>query len=274
LFLDRESAPDEATQTAQYQQIVDAFAGRPVVIRTLDVGGDKPLAYLPLPHEDNPALGVRGVRVSLQYPHLLRAQLRAILNVQPQGRCRILLPMVSDPAEIRAVREMLDAARRETGHDARIPLGAMIETPASAVLADQIAREADFLSIGTNDLTQYSLAMDRGNPALAARLDALHPAVLRLIATAAKAARTNGRDIAVCGGLASDPTAAPILIGLGVNELSAVPSMVPRLKGLIRAVTIETCMDLARRALDEESAGRVRALVGQWASKHQLVAHQ
>ena len=261
LFLDRETAPDEATQTALYAGIVTAFAGRPVVVRTLDTGGDKPLAYMPLAPEDNPALGVRGVRIGLLYPQVLRAQLRAILSAQPRGRCRILLPMISDPAEVRTIGEMLDDVRRELGHDAPVPLGAMIETPAAAMIADQIAREADFLSIGTNDLTQYALAIDRGNPALAARLDSLHPAVLRLIAKTAEGAHLNCRDVAVCGGLASDPVAAPILIGLGITELSAVPALIPRLKALIATLTLDACQTLARRALEQKSAADVRALV-------------
>jgi phosphoenolpyruvate-protein phosphotransferase len=262
LFFDRSSPPDEPTQLAAYQSIVSKFAtaSRPVIIRTLDAGADKPLAYLNMPREENPALGVRGIRVSLQRPDLLRTQLRAILRVQPLGASRVLLPMVSEPGEVRAVRKMLDEVRRDLSHDANVQLGAMIETPASALLADQIAREADFLSIGTNDLTQYTLAMDRGHAALASRLDALHPAVLRLIATAARAGRAAGRIVAVCGGLASDPIAAPILIGLGVNELSAVPSVVPRLKSVIRNLTLGECEALARRTLEADSAADVRKL--------------
>jgi phosphocarrier protein FPr/phosphocarrier protein len=263
LFLDRDTAPDPAAQTLLYSGIVTAFDGRPVTVRTLDSGGDKPLAYMPLPVEENPALGVRGVRVSLLYPDILRDQLRAILKAEPRGRCRILLPMISDPAEVRAVGELLDDARRELGHDASVPLGAMIETPAAAMLADQIAREADFLSIGTNDLTQYALAMDRGNPVLAARLDSLHPAVLRLIAAAADGSRLNCREIAVCGGLASDPAAVPILIGLGIHELSAIPAMIPRLKALIGTLTVADCRALAGRALGLQTAAQVRELVAQ-----------
>ncbi|HVY79399.1 MAG TPA: phosphoenolpyruvate--protein phosphotransferase [Steroidobacteraceae bacterium] len=261
LFLERDTPPDEAAQSALYSGIVEAFEGRPVVVRTLDTGGDKPLAYMPLAREENPALGVRGVRVSLLYPHVLRAQLRAILSARPRGRCRILLPMISDPTEVRAIGEMLDDVRRELDHDAAVPLGAMIETPAAAMIADRIAREADFLSIGTNDLTQYALAIDRGNPALAPRLDALHPAVLRLIAKTAEGARANCREVAVCGGLASDPLAAPILIGLGVNELSAVPAVIPRLKALIGTLTLDACRALAQRALEQQTAADVRALV-------------
>jgi multiphosphoryl transfer protein len=260
LFLDRHSAPDEAEQTDQYQKIADALAGRPLTIRTLDIGGDKPIPYLPLPHEDNPALGLRGIRTSLWNPELLRVQLRAVLAVRPDRQCRILLPMITDPGEIRAVRATLDDVRRELGRQSSIELGVMIETPASAVMADRIAAEADFLSIGTNDLTQYTLAMDRGHPELAARLDALHPAVLRLIARTVEAAQGHGRRVAVCGGLASDPVAAPILIGLGVHELSVVPSVIPQLKALIASISADDCGRLAREALEQEGADAVRTL--------------
>ena len=260
LFLERQSPPDEEEQTTQYQRIATALGGRPLTLRTLDIGGDKPIPYLPLPHEDNPALGLRGVRTSLWRPDLLRAQLRAMLSIRPHEQARVLLPMITDPAEIRTVRGMLEEERRAIGRSAPIELGVMIETPAAAVMSDRIAAEADFLSIGTNDLTQYTLAMDRGHPELAARLDALHPAVLRLIARTAGAAISHGRRVAVCGGLASDPAAAPILIGLGVHELSMVPSVIPQLKALIGGVTLDACRELARQALDLETAEAVRAL--------------
>jgi multiphosphoryl transfer protein len=155
---------------------------------------------------------------------------------------------------------MIDELRREEGHADPVQVGAMIETPASAVMADRIAREADFLSVGTNDLTQYTLAMDRGHPELAARLDALHPAVLRLISTVVKAANVHGRMVAICGGLASDPVAVPILIGLGVHELSMVPAVIPQLKALISTLNSEDCAALANQALDRETAEDVRAL--------------
>jgi phosphocarrier protein FPr/phosphocarrier protein len=260
LFLERQSPPGEDEQAAEYQRIATALAGRPLTLRTLDVGGDKPIPYLPLPHEDNPALGLRGVRTSLWRPDLLRVQLRAVLSIRPENQARILLPMITDPAEIRAVRDMLDEECRAIGRSAPVELGVMIETPAAAVMSDRIAAEADFLSIGTNDLTQYTLAMDRGHPELAARLDALHPAILRLIARTASAAASHGRRIAVCGGLASDPTAAPLLIGLGVHELSMVPSAIPQLKALIGAVSLDTCRELAREALELETADAVRSL--------------
>jgi phosphocarrier protein FPr/phosphocarrier protein len=155
---------------------------------------------------------------------------------------------------------LLDEVCRELGRAERISVGVMIETPASAVLAERIAAVADFLSIGTNDLTQYTLAMDRGNPQLAARLDALHPAVLRLIARTAEGARTHGRHVAVCGGLASEPLAAPLLVGLGVHELSAVPAVIPQLKARIEGVSLSECRALAQQALEQESAAAVRAL--------------
>jgi multiphosphoryl transfer protein len=259
LFLDRQSPPTEEEQATQYHAIAQVFAPCPVVIRTLDIGGDKPIPYLPLPQEDNPALGLRGVRTSLWRLDLLRTQLQAVLRVAPE-QCRLLLPMITSLAELRAIRAVLEEVRGDRGVSASLPIGVMIETPASAVIADQLAREADFFSIGTNDLTQYTLAMDRGHPELAAQLDALHPAVLRLIASTCKAARAHNRPVAVCGGLASDPAAAAILIGLGVDELSAVPSVIPRLKSLIGDLTMEECRELAQRALEQETAEAVRAL--------------
>jgi phosphocarrier protein FPr/phosphocarrier protein len=260
LFLERETAPGEAEQHAEYQRLAEVLAGKPLTVRTMDIGGDKPIPYLPMPAEENPALGLRGVRTSLWRPDLLRQQLRAILGVRPYGQCRILLPMIADVAEIRSVRAMVEEARAGIGRREPIEVGVMIETPASALMAEAIAAEADFFSIGTNDLTQYTLAMDRGHPELAARLDALHPAVLRLIARTAEGAQARRRLVAVCGGLASDPAAAPILIGLGVHELSAVPSVIPRLKALIRTLTLADCAGIARQSLEQHSAEAVRAL--------------
>ncbi|RJS24930.1 phosphoenolpyruvate--protein phosphotransferase [Corallococcus sp. H22C18031201] len=261
LFLERVHAPDEEEQTARYQEIANALHGRPLVIRTLDVGGDKPLAYLPLPREENPVLGLRGVRVSLRSPELLRAQVRAILRVQPRGACRILVPMVTSADELRAVRAVVEAERVALGRVEPIALGAMVEVPAAAVLADQLAAAADFLSVGTNDLTQYVLAMDRGNAELAARLDGLHPGVLRLVAKTVEGARVHGRPVAVCGGVASEPLAAPLLVGLGVTELSATPAVIPDVKAALRTLSLAHCEQVARAALSLESAEAVRALV-------------
>jgi phosphocarrier protein FPr/phosphocarrier protein len=260
LFLDRPTAPDEREQRDTYQRVARVLEGRPLVIRTLDVGGDKPLSYLPLPAEQNPALGLRGIRVSLARPELLRAQLRALLTVEPTGQCRVLLPMITDVEELRRVRAIVDELRAGLGAP-RVPLGVMIETPAAALLADELAREADFLSIGTNDLSQYTLAIDRGNAELAGHIDAAHPAVLRLIANVAAAGKRHARGVAVCGGLASDPVAVPLLLGLGVDELSAVPAQIPHIKEVVRSRTLESCRALAQRALALDSAAGVRGLL-------------
>ncbi|KSB90664.1 PTS galactitol transporter subunit IIC [Caulobacter vibrioides] len=265
LFLDRDTPPDEDEQARQYQAVASALDGRPLIIRTLDVGGDKAAPYLPIPTEENPALGLRGVRVSLWRPHLLKTQIRAILRVKPPqgqkgGQCRIMVPMVASLSELRAVRAVLDEAKREMGVAERIELGVMIETPAAAVTADLIAAEADFLSVGTNDLTQYVLAMDRGNPELAARIDALHPAVLRMIDQTCKGAARHGRWVGVCGGLASDLAAVPVLLGLGVTELSATAAVVPEVKALVRRLSLPACRDLAAKTLDQTSPEAVRDL--------------
>jgi phosphocarrier protein FPr/phosphocarrier protein len=255
LFMERPDAPGEAEQLAACQGIADALAGRPLIVRTLDIGADKPVGYLPLPPQDNPALGVRGVRVGLAWPELLRTQLRALLQVRPAPH--IMLPMIASLAELVAVRRVLEGLAAELGVPAP-PLGVMVETPAAAITTDLLAAEADFISIGSNDLAQYALAMDRTSPELAAQVDALHPAVLRLIGEAARGA--GGRLVAVCGSLASEQAAAPILIGLGVTELSAAPAAVPELKAAIRELTLAQCRDLAERALRQTSAAEVRAL--------------
>ncbi len=260
LFMDRADMPSEDEQAEQYQAIASALGERPLIVRTLDVGGDKPLDYLPIPAEENPALGLRGVRVGFWRPDLLRSQVRAILRVAPTDQCRIMVPMVASVAELLAVRAVVDEARAQLGREAPVEVGIMVETPAAAVTADLLAQHADFLSVGTNDLSQYALAMDRGNPLMAAQVDGLHPAVLRLIASAAQGGQAHGRMVGVCGGLASDPQAAPILIGLGVTELSVSPAMVAEIKAQLRGLTLEQCQGLARQALACASPGEVRAL--------------
>jgi phosphoenolpyruvate-protein phosphotransferase len=260
LFLERDSAPSVEEQTADYQRIADTLDGRPLIVRLLDIGGDKPAPYLPIAAEENPALGLRGIRVGLAHPEMLDAQLRAILAVRPAGQCRIMVPMIASLAELRAVRTALDAAAVAIGHTEHVALGIMIETPAAAVTADLLASEADFLSIGTNDLTQYALAMDRGNPAVASDLDGLHPAVLRLIARTCEGGAVHGKWTGVCGGLASDPLAVPILIGLGVTELSSAPALVPEIKALVATLTIDACRAHAAAAMNCISAADVRTL--------------
>jgi phosphocarrier protein FPr/phosphocarrier protein len=263
LFIDRETAPDEREQRDAYQAISTALGARPLVLRLMDVGGDKPLKYLPLPHEENPALGLRGVRTALARPDLLRTQLRAALGVEPFGVVQLLIPMVTDVAEVISVRTLIEEINAELGNGSRIKLGAMIETPAAALNASALLREVDFLSIGSNDLTQYTLAMDRGHAALAGRTDALHPAVLKLIALTANAGIEAGKTIAVCGGIAADRIAVPILLGLGVRELSVVPAAIPAIKRQIRAVRIADCRALASRCLELGSAAEVRSLAAQ-----------
>jgi len=259
LFHDRIAAPTEDEQASAYAAVARALGGRPLIVRTLDAGGDKPLSYLALPPEDNPALGLRGVRLSLSRPDLLATQLRAILRAAPEGDIRIMVPMVVDVAELRAVRMALDRVAADLAIDAA-PLGVMVETPAAALLAGSLAAEADFLSIGTNDLSQYALAADRGNPATAARIDALHPAVLRLIAAVGEGAAKHGKWFGICGGIASDPLASAILIGLGATELSATPAAIPALKANVRGLRLEACKALAAAALEADTAEAVRIL--------------
>jgi multiphosphoryl transfer protein len=263
LFLDRETAPDEEEQLAAYQGIAAALGTRPLILRLMDVGGDKPLRYLALPAEENPALGLRGVRTALAHPALLRTQLRAALRVQPAGCVRLLIPMITDVEEILAVRGIIGELESELGSRVRIQVGAMIETPAAALMASGLIREVDFLSIGSNDLTQYTLAMDRGHPQLAGRTDALHPAVLKLVAAAASAGVAAGKMVAVCGGVAADRCAVPLLLGLGVRELSVVPAAVPAIKRQIRALEISACRELAAACLELGSPAAVRDRVAQ-----------
>jgi phosphoenolpyruvate-protein phosphotransferase len=258
LFIDRATAPTEDEQLTAYQSIADALGGRPLILRMMDVGGDKPLLYLPLPPEPNPALGMRGVRTALSHPDLMRTQLRAAMRVTPHGIVRLLIPMVTDVSEIVAVRKVIDDLAVELNFQGRISLGAMIETPAAALTAAALLREVDFLSIGSNDLTQYTLAMDRGHSDLARRTDALHPAVLQMMAAAASAGKAAGKLVAVCGGVAADHTAVPILLGFGVRELSVVPAAIPALKSWIRSLRIADCEKLAQSVLTVGSAAEVR----------------
>jgi phosphoenolpyruvate-protein phosphotransferase len=263
LFIDRETPPTEDEQLQAYQSIANTLGGRPLILRMMDVGGDKPLRYLPLPVEANPALGLRGVRTALLHPNMMRTQLRAALRVQPFGVMRLLIPMITDLSEIVAVRQVIDELAAELKLEGRVTLGAMIETPSAALTAAVLIGAVDFLSIGSNDLTQYTLAMDRGHAELARRTDALHPAVLQLIAATAVAGDAAGKLVAVCGGVAADRTAVPILLGLGIRELSVVPAAIPALKRQIGGLRIEECRELAQRCLQLGSASEVRGLIEQ-----------
>lgn len=257
LFLDRATPPGEDEQRAVYAAVAAAVGGKPVTVRTLDVGGDKPLAYLPMPPEANPFLGLRGLRLCLARPELLREQLRAIVRASPAGTLRVMFPMVTDVSELRAARAML----AEIASEVKVPpleVGMMVEVPAAALLADSLAREVDFFSIGSNDLTQYTLAMDRGHATLATRADGLHPAVLRLVQLTIQGAHAAGKRVGLCGELGTDPVALSILVGLGLDELSVSVPAVPAVKAQIRAMSYEQARALADRALSCATAAEVR----------------
>jgi phosphocarrier protein FPr len=258
LFFDRDVPPTEQEQLDVYQKIADLLGDRPFVIRTLDVGGDKPLKYLPLAAEENPFLGIRGLRVARTNTQLFREQVRAILRVK--GRAiHMMFPMVAQLDELRWARAIVD---EEQAHLKTPPvrLGIMIEVPSAALMADVFAPHVDFFSVGTNDLAQYTLAMDRGHQELARQVDGLDPSVLMLIQKTVKAAHRHGKWVGVCGGIASDPVAVPILIGLGVDELSVSIPGIPLIKSQIREWTLRDCESLAQRALTASSAKQVRAL--------------
>ncbi len=258
LFVDRQTAPDVEEQRAAYQGVLDAMGDQSVIIRTIDVGGDKQLDYLPLPTEANPVLGLRGIRLAQVRPEILDQQLRALLQVSPLRRCRILLPMVTEVDELLHIRQRVDALCLEMNIAQRPEIGVMIEVPAAALQAEQLAEHADFLSIGTNDLSQYTLAMDRDHAGLAARVDALHPALLRLIAMTCEGAAVHKRWVGVCGALASDPLATPVLIGLGVTELSVSPVQIGEIKDRVRQLHEAECQRLSRDLLKLSSAAAVR----------------
>lgn len=264
LFLERDNAPDEEEQYQVYREMVEVMAGRRLIIRTLDIGGDKQVPYLHLPHEENPFLGVRGARLLLQRQDLLYAQLRALYRAAQHGPLWIMFPMVTHVDEVDALRGHCALAREQVkGPEAK--LGIMVEVPAVAVMADRFAALVDFFSIGTNDLTQYTLAVDRQHPELAAQADSLHPAVLALIDATVRGAQAAGRSasggwVGVCGGLAGDPLGARILTGLGVDELSMSAQDIAPVKAALRGESRESMQTLAQRALRARTAAEVRTL--------------
>ncbi|MDO5093234.1 MAG: phosphoenolpyruvate--protein phosphotransferase [Propionibacteriaceae bacterium] len=265
VFMGRSTAPTEAEQTQIYRDCAQALRpGEPLVIRTLDVGGDKPLAYLPIPAEENPFLGVRGVRVGLEQPEVLRTQIRAILASADAGaRLHVMFPMIATIDDWRRAKAIFDEERAKSAPLGPVSVGIMMEVPSVAVMAKQFAAEdgCDFFSVGTNDLTSYTLAMDRGHPKLASQVDPCNPAVLSLIGNAAQALHDRGKWLGVCGGVASDPQAVPILVGLGVDELSCSIPAIPAVKAMVRAYSLQRCKELAAQAVACATPAEVRALV-------------
>lgn len=268
LFLNRNDVPGEDEQLDALREVRDVMEQRPVIIRTLDIGGDKVVPALGLPQEANPFLGVRAVRLCLGRRELFQVHLRAILRAGHGGNFRIMFPMISDPQELRQARAVLENVhamleRESKPHAWPIPVGIMIEVPSAALLVDQLAPMVDFFSIGTNDLTQYVLAADRDNPELAHFQDALHPAVLRLISQVIAGAHRHGVHVGVCGEAASDPAAARLLVGLGVDELSLASALIPKIKQTIRTVSKREMETLAEQAQALGDAAEVRALAAE-----------
>jgi multiphosphoryl transfer protein len=266
LFLERESMPNEDEQYAAYTSVARQLEGRPLILRTLDVGADKPLPYLPVGVEANPFLGVRGIRLALAKPELLETQLRAVLRTAAEHSLKLMFPMVATLEEYRRAKAVLAEARAKleragTPTPEQLEVGVMIEVPAAALAAEVFAPEVDFFSLGTNDLVQYTMAAERGNPAVADLADGLHPSVLRLIRTVVDAADEHGKWVGVCGELASDPVAVPALVGLGVSELSANAPAIPAVKEAVRGIDSGAANTLAEEALARSSAAEVRELL-------------
>ena len=252
IFMDRDVAPTEEEQYEIYKSVALVLYEKPIIIRTLDVGGDKPISYLPLSKEENPFLGIRGVRVGLEHLELLKSQIRAILRASGHGDISIMFPMVSTIDEIRELRAIVEEERAKLSID-YIPIGIMVEVPSVAILADSFAKEVDFFSIGTNDLTQYTLAMDRGNAQLSKKADALDPSLLKLIKMTIDAGHKQGIKVGICGALASDPLATSLLVGLGIDELSLSISMIPQIKAKVRERSYAESKILADEVLRADS---------------------
>ncbi len=268
LVVSRATMPDEEEQYREYKRVLEAFAGKPVVIRTFDIGGDK-LPVGGYPTEANPFLGWRAIRMCLDQPDMFKTQLRAMLRAAVHGDLRIMLPLIVTVEEVRQARELLSEAAAELASDgvafrADVPLGVMVETPAAAVAADTLASEVAFFSIGTNDLVQYTLAVDRGNANLASRFTPLHPAVLRLIRQTVEVGEARGIEVAVCGEMASHPLMAVVLLGLGLRQMSVNPRAVASIKRVFRAVSAERARAVATEALASRTAADAEAIVSRY----------
>jgi phosphoenolpyruvate-protein phosphotransferase (PTS system enzyme I) len=266
LFLNRQHMPDEEEQHAAYRAIAGVMGQRPVVVRTLDAGGDKPPSYIEFGNEANPFLGWRAIRISLAEPEMFKAQLRAILRAGAGHNLKVMFPMIASVGEVRMARQFLAEARAELAAKGlslagTVEVGIMVEIPSAAVTADLMAPEVDFFSLGTNDLTQYTLAVDRGNPRVAAIFDAMHPSVLRLIKMVVDSGHAAGKWVGMCGEMAADPVAIPLLVGLGLDELSMNPPAIPGAKKLIRGLDSREMAELAASALQFADPDEIRALV-------------
>jgi phosphoenolpyruvate-protein phosphotransferase len=266
LYLNEAQPPPEEKQRALYQAIFEALAGWPVIVRTLDIGGDKPPSYLPFKPELNPFLGWRAIRICLDLPELFKTQLRAVLRAAVGHDARLMFPMISSLEELRCAREVLEQAKAELTAEGLafapdVPVGIMVETPAAAVLVDVLAEAADFFSLGTNDLTQYTLAVDRGNAQVAGLFQPLHPAVLRLVKQTIDAGHARGRWVGMCGEMAGMLKAIPILVGLGLDELSMAPRAIPAAKHLLSQLSSERAAGIAAEALAQGTAAGVEALM-------------
>lgn len=266
LYLERPALPDEEEQYQAYKAIADTFGSLPVILRTLDVGGDKDLAYLNLPAEQNPFLGVRAIRLCLARPDLFKPQLRAALRAAAGNNLKLMFPMVATVGEVRQGRAVLEECRQELEAEGQtfagsVDVGIMIEIPAAAIMADHLAKEVDFFSIGTNDLSQYTLAVDRTNAQVTHLASSFQPAVLRLIKQVIDAAHAEGKWVGLCGELAGEPLAIPILLGLGLDEFSMNPPAIPVAKQIIRSLSLSESEEVARQALQLEDSERVQAFV-------------
>lgn len=254
LYLEDAQPPSEEKQYHIYREIFEVMSGRPVIVRTLDIGGDKPPSYMPFPDEMNPFLGWRAIRISLDEPELFKTQLRAILRAAVGHHARIMFPMVSDLDELRRARAIVETVKHDlelasVEFAADVPVGIMVETPAAAVLADVLAEASDFFSLGTNDLTQYTMAVDRGNAKVSGLFQPLHPAVLRLIRQTIDAGHAKGKWVGMCGELAGMTKAIPILLGFGLDEFSMNPRAIPQAKNLIGKLTDEKTREIAGQAM-------------------------
>ncbi len=273
LYMNRPAPPDEEEQYETYRRVVEAVRPFSVTIRTLDIGGDKMVQAVPIEEEGNPALGLRSIRLCLKEKALFRTQLRAILRASAHGTIRIMFPMISGVGELRAALGVLDEARKELDargqpYDPNVAVGAMIEVPSAAVTADLMAPLVDFFSIGTNDLIQYALAIDRVNEHVAYLYEPLHPAVLRMIRATCEAGAREGIPVAVCGEMAGDEIYTLVLLGLGVQELSMHALSIPRVKRIIHHTTLAEARDLAAKALELRTAGEVHAFVEEYMRSH------